>query len=106
MGARGGRRARDDEVDQWRENGWVLLDSLVDPEQVVAATDDLAPWSCVIADVERAFGPVRHRDGSAPSRWTTDFIAPDEDGKPVAASAEFVWGLLQSVHRVEGKGTR
>lgn len=68
--------------------------------------DDLAPWSCVIGDVERAFGPVRHRDGSAPSRWSTDFTAPDEDGKPVAASAEFVWGLLQAVHRADGKERR
>ena len=90
--------------------GFMLAEQLVrDPASKaprLERIDDLAPWSCVIADVERAFGPVRHRDGSAPSRWTTDFIAPDEDGKPVAASAEFVWGLLQTVHRVEGKGTR
>jgi hypothetical protein len=67
---------------------------------------DLTPWSCVIGDVERAFGPVRHRDGSAPSRWTTDFTAPDAEGKPVAASAEFVWGLLQSVRGIDGRELR
>lgn len=58
---------------------------------------DLAPWSCVIGDVERAFAPVRHREGSAPSRWTTLLTAPGDDGVPVAATAEFVWGLLQAV---------
>ena len=59
---------------------------------------DLTPWSCVIGDAERAFAPVRHRDGSAPSRWTMLLTAPGDDGKPVAATAEFVWGLLQAVH--------
>lgn len=63
---------------------------------------DLTPWSCVIGDVERAFAPVRHRDGSAPSRWTMQFTAPDEDGKPVGATAEFVWGLLQTVRTDDG----
>jgi hypothetical protein len=59
---------------------------------------DLTPWSCVVGDVERAFRPVRHRDGSAPTRWTVDFAAPGDDGRPVAATAEFVHGLLQVVH--------
>jgi hypothetical protein len=63
---------------------------------------DLTPWSCVIGDLERAFAPVRHRDGSAPSRWTTQFTAPDADGKPVGATAEFAWGLLQSVRTDDG----
>jgi hypothetical protein len=63
---------------------------------------DLTPWSCVIRDVERAFAPVRHRDGSAPSRWSMQFTAPDEDGKPVAVTAEFVWGLLQMVRTDDG----
>ncbi len=90
--------------------GIVLAEQLVrDPAAAPPRLEnigDLTPWSCVIGDVERAFGPVRHRDGSAPSRWTTDFAAPGEDGKPVAASAEFVWGLLQTVHRVEGNEPR
>ena len=58
---------------------------------------DLTPWSCVIGDVEQAFAPVRHREGSAPSRWMTLLTAPGDDGVPVAATAEFVWGLLQAV---------
>ncbi len=61
---------------------------------------DLTPWSCVIGDVERAFAPVQHREGAAPSRWTTVFTVPGEDGTPVRAVAEFVYGLLQAV-RVE-----
>ena len=59
---------------------------------------DLRPWSCVIGDVEQAFAPVRHREGSAPSRWATLLTAPGDDGNPVAATAEFVWGLLQVVN--------
>jgi hypothetical protein len=64
---------------------------------------DLKPWSCVIGDVERAFAPVKHREGSAPSRWTTLLTAPGDDGVPVPATAEFVWGLLQVVN-VDGRG--
>jgi hypothetical protein len=56
---------------------------------------DLRPWSCVIGDVEEAFAPVKHREGSAPSRWTTLLTAPGDDGVPIEATAEFVWGLLQ-----------
>lgn len=67
------------------------------PAPKLTRLSDLTPWSCVIGDVERAFAPVRHREGSAPSRWTTLLTAPGADGVPVAATAEFVWGLLQSV---------
>lgn len=90
--------------------GFVLAEQLVrdpdTPRPRLEQIGDLAPWSCVIGDVELAFGPVRHRDGSAPSRWTMDFTAPGEDGKPVSASAEFVWGLLQTVHRIEERERR
>jgi hypothetical protein len=37
----GGRLARDDEVTAWREDGWVLLDGLVDTDDIDAATPDL-----------------------------------------------------------------
>jgi hypothetical protein len=63
---------------------------------------DVTPWSCVIGDVERAFAPVRHREGSAPSRWTVLFTAPDDRDRPVRAAGEFVWGLIQEVHSIEG----
>jgi hypothetical protein len=70
------------------------------PAPELTRLSDLTPWSCVIGDVERAFAPVRHKEGSAPSRWATMFTAPGDDGTPVAATAEFVWGLLQTVSRL------
>jgi hypothetical protein len=79
----------------------LVRDPAVKPPRLERLSD-LTPWSCVIGDVERAFTPVRHRDGSAPSRWTMQFTAPDEDGKPVAVTAEFVWGLLQTVRTDDG----
>jgi hypothetical protein len=86
--------------------GMLLAETLVrDPAAKrprLERLSDLTPWSCVIGDVERAFAPVRHLEGSAPSRWTMRFTVPDEDGKPVAATAEFVWGLLQTVRTDDG----
>ena len=35
------RRATDDEVDTWREHGWVLLDGLVGADDIDAAAEDL-----------------------------------------------------------------
>ena len=57
--------------------------------------DDLTPWTYVIGDVERAFAPVRHVEGSAPSRWTTLFTLGTE-----RLAADFVWGLLQEVRHL------
>ncbi len=37
----GGRFARDEEVAAWREDGWVLLDGLVDTDEIDAASADL-----------------------------------------------------------------
>lgn len=68
------------------------------PPPQLQGLSDLRPWSCVIGDVERAFAQVRHREGSAPSRWATLLTVPGEDGVPVAATAGFVWGLLQVVN--------
>jgi len=36
-----GRRARDDEIEQWVEQGWVVLDALVGADEIEAAYDDL-----------------------------------------------------------------
>jgi len=86
--------------------GPVLTEMLVRdpaaPPPALQRLSDLTPWSCVIGDVERAFAPVKHREGSAPSRWTTLLTVPGEDGAPLTATAEFVWGLLQAVN-VDGK---
>ncbi|MBS2963774.1 hypothetical protein KGA66_11990 [Actinocrinis puniceicyclus] len=90
--------------------GVMLTEQLVrDPAAAkprLETIDDLTPWSCVIGDVERAFASVRHRDGSAPSRWTMDFTAPDGAGTPVAVTAEFVWGLLQTARTAAGSEPR
>jgi hypothetical protein len=62
----------------------------------------LEPWSCVIADVERAYSSIRHHEGSAPSRWTVEYTAhdtsDDQDGRhPVVWLARCVYGLVQAV---------
>ena len=36
-----GRRARDDEVEAWREHGWVLIDGLIGTDEIDAAAADL-----------------------------------------------------------------
>jgi len=59
--------------------------------------DDLVPWTCAVGDVERAFAPVRHVEGSAPGRWTTLFEVGGE-----SLAADFVWGLFQEVRRLSG----
>ncbi|GAB3452698.1 hypothetical protein GCM10027570_31200 [Streptomonospora sediminis] len=78
---------------------------------------ELAPWSCVVEDVARAFPPAVPMEGTAPSRWRMAFTAPEEPGGPpereeqaaphgggrgpAAAGgryvADFTWGLLQRV---------
>ncbi|MFE6868662.1 hypothetical protein ACFVFS_19135 [Kitasatospora sp. NPDC057692] len=64
---------------------------------VLRTVDDLAPWSCVVADVGTAFPPAVPREGSAPTRFRLDFTAPDADGRARACTADFTWGLLQEV---------
>lgn len=59
---------------------------------------DLAPWSCVVDDVARAFAPAVPMEGTAPSRWRLSFTAPDEAGTARPHIADFTWGLLQEVH--------
>jgi hypothetical protein len=60
---------------------------------------DLAPWSCVVGDLERATPSARHRDGDAPTRWRTECVLPDEAGRPTPVTATFVYGLIQLVSR-------
>ncbi|MFK0137726.1 hypothetical protein [Streptomyces murinus] len=62
--------------------------------------DDLAPWSCTVDEVARAFPPARPLEGTAPTRWGLAFTAPDRDGVPHDMVAEFTWGLLQRTARV------
>ena len=59
--------------------------------------EDLAPWSCTVEEVARAFAPARPLEGTAPTRWGLAFTAPDAAGVRRDCAAEFTWGLLQRV---------
>ncbi|MCX3059970.1 hypothetical protein [Streptomyces beihaiensis] len=65
------------------------------PGPVLRTLADLAPWSCTVDEVARAFAPARPLEGSAPTRWGLAFTAPDEEGRAREVRAEFTWGLLQ-----------
>lgn len=56
---------------------------------------DLTAWSCVVGDLEPAFGPVRYLEGSAPSRLGALVQVDDGTGTAIRVLATFVWGLLQ-----------
>ena len=61
---------------------------------------DLQPWGCVVGEVERRFGAVRHSGDDAPTRWSTEFSAGGESGPPGRYLARFTWGLLQTVEEL------
>ncbi|WP_270073699.1 hypothetical protein [Streptomonospora mangrovi] len=74
---------------------------------------DLAPWSCVVEDVGRAFPSARPLEGTAPARWRLVFTAPGGgldggpggglagEGEPGRYVADFTWGLLQEVRALD-----
>src|SRR6516165_8557890 len=58
-GEMGGRGARDDEVEAWREEGWTLIDGLVDEAEIDSAVHDLR---YVFPPPEQFFAdPAAHR---------------------------------------------
>ncbi|MFD5628895.1 hypothetical protein [Streptomyces sp. NPDC127072] len=67
------------------------------PGPALDTLDDLAPWSCTVDEVARAFAPARPLEGTAPTRWGLAFTAPDSAGVRRECAAEFTWGLLQRV---------
>ncbi|MFC3997729.1 hypothetical protein ACFOVU_17475 [Nocardiopsis sediminis] len=76
---------------------WLVRDAGSAPPHL-RTTADLLPWSCVVDDVARAFGPARPLEGTAPSRWRLSFDAPEHPGAPPRSHvADFTWGLLQQV---------
>ena len=81
--------------------GPVLQEWLVRPDPAtrpdLGAVADARPWSCVIADLDHAFGPVRHADGDTSSRWSIVLTAAGGRGVPRCHLARFAWGLLQAV---------
>lgn len=62
---------------------------------VLRTTADLAPWSCTVDEVARAFAPARPMEGSAPTRWRLACTVPDPEGELHEVVTEFTWGLLQ-----------
>ncbi|MFG2590546.1 hypothetical protein OG379_12655 [Streptomyces sp. NBC_01166] len=74
-------------------NEWLVrAPGAAGPELRTAA--DLAPWSCTVDEVARAFAPARPMEGSAPTRWALAFTDPATPGGPPRV-AEFTWGLFQ-----------
>ncbi|WP_131739816.1 hypothetical protein [Actinomadura roseirufa] len=71
---------------------WLVREAGVPVPRLESAAD-LAPWSCVVGDLDARFGAVAHRDGDAPGRWQAVFTTPDGS----THVAHFVWGLLQTV---------
>jgi hypothetical protein len=74
-------------------NEWLVRAPVAAPP-ALAGTADLAPWSCVVEDVVRAFPPTAPLPPDAPSRARLAFTAPESGGRMVA---HFTWGLLQYV---------
>jgi hypothetical protein len=73
--------------------GFVRSPDAARPELRVLA--DLGAWSCVVGDLEAAFGAVRYLEGSAPSRMGALVSVDDGTGTAARVLATFVWGLLQ-----------
>jgi len=66
------------------------------PTPPLRTVDDLAPWSCVVGDLEQHFD-VAGRAADGPSRWAVRFAADDAHAARRHVTARFVWGLLQDV---------
>lgn len=66
--------------------------------------EDLRPWSCTVEEAARAFAPATPLEGSAPTRWRLGFTAPDAAGEAYDVIAEFSWGLLQRLPKLERAG--
>jgi hypothetical protein len=63
---------------------------------------DLAPWSCTVDEVARAFPPAVPMEGDAPTRWRLAFTDPADGRRHVA---HFTWGLLQYVESAGSTGS-
>jgi hypothetical protein len=70
-----GRRARDEEVAAWQQDGWVLLDGLIDTDEIDAAVPEL--WNVF---------PTPDDYHSAPDRVRANWL-----GQPPPRRDEFVW---------------
>ncbi|MDJ0343664.1 hypothetical protein QMK19_22765 [Streptomyces sp. H10-C2] len=61
---------------------------------VLGSAADLAPWSCTVDEVARAFPRATPLEGSAPTRWRLALSDPPTGARYIA---HFTWGLLQYV---------
>jgi hypothetical protein len=79
-------------------NEW-LVRAPATPGPALRTAADLAPWSCTVEEVARAFPPVTPMEGDAPSRWRLAFSDPagGEGDHASRRIAHFTWGLLQYV---------
>ena len=81
----GGRRARDDEVAAWRDDGWVVIEGLVDTDEVDEARADL---HLLFATPERYHAesrevrPARAIGRGAPARLSRAAPRPDPRSGP------------------------
>ena len=71
------------------------------PAPMLRTVEDLRPWSCTVDEAARAFAPAQPLEGSAPTRWRLGFVAPDAAGERHEVIAEFSWGLLQRLPKLE-----
>ncbi|QMU80247.1 hypothetical protein GXW83_13580 [Streptacidiphilus sp. PB12-B1b] len=62
------------------------------------------PWAYVVGDLQLLYPGVRHLPQDAPSRWASEFTAPDGSGGVRVRRARFVHGLLQEVLPVPPAG--
>ncbi len=86
------RTARDDEIETWQRDGWVLLDGLIGTEEIDAAASDL--WEMFPTPAQYHADP-----GGESRRWL---------GEPPAARDPYVWpatgpGFRPEQHRWNGQ---
>lgn len=77
-------------------NEW-LVRAPGEPGPRLSGLDDLAPWSCTVDEVARAFPPARPMEGDAPTRWRLEFTDPQAPPGAARRTAGFTYGLLQYV---------
>jgi hypothetical protein len=74
----GSRLATDAEVETWRNDGWVLIEGLVAPEEIDAAADDLNRTVPTNEEFQADPDNVTNARIGRPARPPEDFIWPEE----------------------------
>ena len=85
-----GRLARDDEVKTWQQEGWVLLDGLVDTDTIDAALEDV--WNVLPRPEKFHADPDRHTPaGKETARLRRGYPEMPEHG-PAFRPEQHRWG--------------